>query len=149
MGLNSHYFHIIGDGHPNSRGLYTHYKDSLFKRLEVSHPQYKELIDPGSCEYIVFPIFFGNPPVIGIDHPVVLGWIGVVWTGQALDELEEYGDCLRGQDVSGDAASMFRSKIQFVAKGSHFSIIFCPNQSVKFCLNCWEQKLQLKELTST
>ena len=30
QGLNSHYFHIIGDGHqPNSRGLYTHYKDSL------------------------------------------------------------------------------------------------------------------------
>ena len=28
-GLNSHYFHIMGDGHqPNSRGLYTHYKDS-------------------------------------------------------------------------------------------------------------------------
>ena len=27
-GLNSHYFHIMGDGHqPNSRGLYTHYKD--------------------------------------------------------------------------------------------------------------------------
>ena len=32
QGLNSHYFHIIGDGHqPNSRGLYTHYKDSPFK----------------------------------------------------------------------------------------------------------------------
>ena len=32
QGLNSHYFHIIGDGHqPNSRGLYTHYKDSLLK----------------------------------------------------------------------------------------------------------------------
>ena len=29
-GLNSHYFHIVGDGHqPNSRGLYTHYKDFL------------------------------------------------------------------------------------------------------------------------
>ena len=29
QGLNSHYFHIIGDGHqPNGRGLYTHYKDS-------------------------------------------------------------------------------------------------------------------------
>ena len=29
QGLNSYYFHIIGDGHqPNSRGLYTHYKDS-------------------------------------------------------------------------------------------------------------------------
>ena len=27
--INSHYFHTIGDGHqPNSRGLYTHYKDS-------------------------------------------------------------------------------------------------------------------------
>ena len=32
QGLNSNYFHIIGDGHqPNSRGLYTHYKDSLLK----------------------------------------------------------------------------------------------------------------------
>ena len=32
QGLNSHHFHIIGDGHqPNSRGLYTHYKDSLLK----------------------------------------------------------------------------------------------------------------------
>ena len=32
-GLNSHYFHIIGDKliNPNSRGLYTHYKDSLLK----------------------------------------------------------------------------------------------------------------------
>ena len=29
QGLNSHYFHTIGDGHQsNSRGLYTHYKDS-------------------------------------------------------------------------------------------------------------------------
>ena len=29
QGLNSHYFHIVGDGHqPNSRGLYTHCKDS-------------------------------------------------------------------------------------------------------------------------
>ena len=32
QGLNSHYWHIIGDGHqPNSRGLYTPYKDSLLK----------------------------------------------------------------------------------------------------------------------
>ena len=32
QGLNSHYFHIIGDGHqPNSRGLYTHYKDSVIE----------------------------------------------------------------------------------------------------------------------
>ena len=32
QGLNSHYFHIIGDGHqPNSRGLYTHCKDSVIK----------------------------------------------------------------------------------------------------------------------
>ena len=32
QGLNSHYFRIIGDGHqPNSRGLYTHYKDSYLK----------------------------------------------------------------------------------------------------------------------
>ena len=32
QGLNSHYFHIIADGHqPTSRGLYTHYKDSVIK----------------------------------------------------------------------------------------------------------------------
>ena len=32
QGLNSHYFRIIGDGHQaSSRGLYTHYKDSLLK----------------------------------------------------------------------------------------------------------------------
>ena len=32
QGLSSHYFHITGDGHqPNSRGLYTHYKDSYQK----------------------------------------------------------------------------------------------------------------------
>ena len=32
QGLNSHYLHIIEDGHqPNSRGLYTHYMDSLIK----------------------------------------------------------------------------------------------------------------------
>ena len=32
QGLNSLYFHIIGDGHqPNSRGLYNNYKDSLLK----------------------------------------------------------------------------------------------------------------------
>ena len=31
-GLNSLYFHIMGGGHqPNSRGLYTHYKDSQLK----------------------------------------------------------------------------------------------------------------------
>ena len=36
QGLNSHYFHIIGDGHqPNSRGLYTHYKDSYIFLLKV------------------------------------------------------------------------------------------------------------------
>ena len=30
--LNSHYFHIVGDGHqPNNRTLYAHYKDSLLK----------------------------------------------------------------------------------------------------------------------
>ena len=35
QGLNSHYFHIIGDGHqPNSRGLYTHYKDSMLAVLK-------------------------------------------------------------------------------------------------------------------
>ena len=32
QGLNPHYFHIMGDGHqPNTRGLYTHYQDSLLK----------------------------------------------------------------------------------------------------------------------
>ena len=55
QGLNSHYFHIIGDGHqPNNRGLYTHYKDSVIKggrslsipnktRLYLDHGTYKKL----------------------------------------------------------------------------------------------------------
>ena len=40
--INSHYFHIIGDGknQPNSRGLYTHYKDS-YSRWD-DHPQYSD-----------------------------------------------------------------------------------------------------------
>ena len=34
QGLNSHYFHIIGDSHqPNSRGLYTYYKDSYYIKV--------------------------------------------------------------------------------------------------------------------
>ena len=38
QGLNPHYFHIKGGGHqPNSRDLYTHYKDSLLKVWQ-SHP---------------------------------------------------------------------------------------------------------------
>ena len=41
--------HRIGDGHqPNSKGLYSHYKDSLLKVDD--HPQYKELIDLGTYE---------------------------------------------------------------------------------------------------
>ena len=51
QGLTSHYFHVYNrDGHqPNSRGLYTHYKDSLLK-VGPDHPQYKEWIDPGIDE---------------------------------------------------------------------------------------------------
>ena len=35
--INSHYFHIIGDGknQPNSRGLYTYYEDSLFSHKQI------------------------------------------------------------------------------------------------------------------
>ena len=43
QGLNSHYFHIIGDGHqPNSRGLYTHYKDSLLKVGGLPSPKKRD-----------------------------------------------------------------------------------------------------------
>ena len=41
--LNSHHFHIIGEGHkPNSRGVYNHCKDS-YKGMRWVYPQYKEL----------------------------------------------------------------------------------------------------------
>ena len=41
-GHNSQYFHIIRDGHqPNSKGLYSHYKDSLLKVDD--HPQRRSL----------------------------------------------------------------------------------------------------------
>ena len=44
----SHWFPLVGDGHQlNWRVvLYTHYKDSLFFRLDESHLPYQELIDP-------------------------------------------------------------------------------------------------------
>ena len=52
QGLNSHFFHIIGDGHqPNSRGLYTHYKDS-YERWDEFIPNKTRLLTMahmGSC----------------------------------------------------------------------------------------------------
>ena len=51
QGLNSLYFHIIGDGHqPNSRGLYTHLNDSLLKG-GMTIPNTRSL-DPGSYELL-------------------------------------------------------------------------------------------------
>ena len=48
QGLNYHYFHIMGDGHqPNSRGLYTHYKDS-YERWD-DHPQYSDFWPWHTC----------------------------------------------------------------------------------------------------
>ena len=48
QGLNSHYFHIIGDGHqPNSRGLYTHYKDSFTGGMTIPNIA---TFDHGTCE---------------------------------------------------------------------------------------------------
>ena len=39
QGLNSHYFHIIGDGHqPNRRDLYTHYKDFRHEKWDEFIP---------------------------------------------------------------------------------------------------------------
>ena len=44
LGLNSHDFHIIGDGHQsNSRGLYTNYKDFLSKYWRLDgHRLYRD-----------------------------------------------------------------------------------------------------------
>ena len=53
--LNPHYFHIIGDGHqPNSRGLYTHYKDSLLFRWD-DHPQTNATFDHGTNGFSELP----------------------------------------------------------------------------------------------
>ena len=43
--INSHYFHIIGDGHqPNSRGLCTHYKDSVINGGRFPIPKQTRLV---------------------------------------------------------------------------------------------------------
>ena len=55
QGLNSHYFHIIGDGHqPNSRGLYTHYKDSrhFSGGRHLPSPKYRDNLDHGDGYHI-------------------------------------------------------------------------------------------------
>ena len=55
QGLNSHYFHIIGDGHqPNSRDLYTHHKDFLLKVGWV-YPQENATFDHGTCVHLMHP----------------------------------------------------------------------------------------------
>ena len=59
QGLNFHYFHIIGDGRqPNSRGLYTHYKDSYQrwdghsqKNATFDHGTYGELLMLVVCDW--------------------------------------------------------------------------------------------------
>ena len=52
QGLNSHYFHIVGDGHqPNSRGLYTHYKDSLLKG-GMAIPNKTRLLTISPCQVL-------------------------------------------------------------------------------------------------
>ena len=57
QGLNSHYFHIIGDGHqPNSRGLYTQYKDSVIKGGRSPIPNIA-IFDHGTYIYI-----YATPP---------------------------------------------------------------------------------------
>ena len=49
--INSHYFHIIGDGHqPNSRRLYTHYKDSPEKGGMSLSPIEGVEKDPGTYD---------------------------------------------------------------------------------------------------
>ena len=48
QGRNSSYFHVIGDGHqPNSRGLYTNYKDSYWRWDWMTIPNIRSL-DPGT-----------------------------------------------------------------------------------------------------
>ena len=60
QGLDSHYFHIIGDKliNPIVRGLYTHYHDSLLKVGWV-YPQYKGVDRPwqhlGTQEHPLLP----------------------------------------------------------------------------------------------
>ena len=54
QGLNSHYFHITGGGHqPNSKGLYTHYKDSLFFTFQIgmSLSPILRSLDLGPCNH--------------------------------------------------------------------------------------------------
>ncbi len=59
QGLNSHCFHIIGDGHqPNSVGLYIPIIRIPSLKVEVSHPQKNATFDHGTHENLEKP----NPP---------------------------------------------------------------------------------------
>ena len=58
--INSYYLHIIGDGKLNP---IVDYKDSLFSRLD-DHPQYKELIDPGSHVFVFEATKFGHMIIV-------------------------------------------------------------------------------------
>ena len=56
-GLNTQYFHIVGDGHQlNTRGL------AIVRIPDYrwdDHPQYRELIDPGTYPFVHFFIVWG------------------------------------------------------------------------------------------
>ena len=92
MGLNSHYFHIIVDGHqPFCRGLYTYYNDSLLKVGWV-YLQHREFRLRCSTSSHIFPnhllrrdLRMAPVPqyvakVLGVSsRSVVAGWISLEW----------------------------------------------------------------------
>ena len=63
------YFHIIGDGHqPNSRGLYTHYKDPNYMgtiiRIPIKQPGFNGKIYPRVFWAVAFRWVLLDPGIL-------------------------------------------------------------------------------------
>ena len=140
--LNSTYFHIIGDGHqPNSRGLYTHYKDSL---LKVGWPSPIQGVDRPWLIYIYIPglpsdpfgssVSFGGPlPELGYYDSLKIAcqvlpsdlFGGFKWPFQGLSDL-----------YLGDQKVTWKKLVVACQYVNHFDFIWrtCPDSWLLFGL---------------
>ena len=79
QGLNSHYFHMIGDGHqPNSRGLYTHHKDSYSRWYD--HSPKNATFDHGTYAFVASISYLNSQNKVGLGKRLGRSYLSTVTT---------------------------------------------------------------------
>ena len=155
QGLNSHYFHIIGDGHqPNSRGLYTHYKDSYWRWDD--HPQYSDFWPWHTCLVgnpyykpvcdatgILAPVFFSSSILVAWSF-ITLSPVFPVFLPGGIWNSEEVGDfrlalvtrdmlVVKGVCIFFDAMLLSRERVHNISHQTGS----CENHRLKSAFGMW------------